>query len=103
MLRCLSLFLIAVGLVLASDAPPKEVDMQWGVKIPLRDGVHLNATVYRPHEQKEALPVIFTLTPVADGCFTLDCSLRVDGPGASRWADLLAGVASAASPSIFRR
>ncbi len=37
--------------------------MQWGVKIPLRDGVHLNATIYRPHEQIEALPVIFTLTP----------------------------------------
>jgi putative CocE/NonD family hydrolase len=47
----------------AADSLSKEVDMQWGVKIPLRDGVHLNATVYRPHEQKEPLPVIFTLTP----------------------------------------
>jgi len=37
--------------------------MQWGVKIPLRDGVHLNATLYRPHEQKDPLPVIFTFTP----------------------------------------
>jgi putative CocE/NonD family hydrolase len=40
-----------------------DVDLEWGVKIPLRDGVHLNATIYRPHEQKEGLPVIFTLTP----------------------------------------
>ena len=34
-----------------------------GVKIPLRDGVHLNATVYRPHDQKEPLPVLVELTP----------------------------------------
>jgi len=39
------------------------VDMEWGVKIPMRDGVTLNATIYRPHGQKEALPAVFTLTP----------------------------------------
>jgi putative CocE/NonD family hydrolase len=39
------------------------VDFQWGVKIPLRDGVKLNATLYRPQEQKESLPCVFTLTP----------------------------------------
>ena len=38
-------------------------DMQWGVKIPMRDGVMLNATVFQPHAQKEPLPVIFTFTP----------------------------------------
>ena len=43
--------------------PPKAVDLAWGVKIPMRDGVKLNATVYRPKGQKEALPVIFELTP----------------------------------------
>ena len=37
--------------------------MQWAVKVPMRDGVALNATVLRPHAQKEGLPVIFTLTP----------------------------------------
>jgi len=37
--------------------------MQWAVKVPMRDGVALNATVVRPHAQKEGLPVIFTLTP----------------------------------------
>jgi uncharacterized protein len=42
---------------------PDPVDFQWGVKIPLRDGVKLNATVYRPQGQSEALPCIFTLTP----------------------------------------
>src|SRR6185312_9661003 len=39
------------------------VDFQWGVKIPLRDGVRLNATLYRPQGQKDPLPCIFTLTP----------------------------------------
>ncbi len=34
-----------------------------GVKIPMRDGVTLNATVYRPAGQKEPLPVIFMPTP----------------------------------------
>ena len=56
-------FLIPARLCLADDPPAKQVDMEWGVKIPLRDGVHLNATIYRPHEQKDSLPLIFTLTP----------------------------------------
>ncbi len=38
-------------------------DMRWGVKIPMRDGVALNATVFQPHAQKDRLPVIFTFTP----------------------------------------
>ena len=69
--RILALFLIAFSLSLTtsaqkSDKPsdsPKPVDLMWAVKIPMRDGVHLNATVYRPHEQKDPLPVIFELTP----------------------------------------
>ncbi len=42
---------------------PKAVHLTWGVTIPMRDGVKLNATVYRPKDQKEGLPVIFELTP----------------------------------------
>src|SRR5262249_12459451 len=39
----------------------------WAVKIPLRDGVKLNATVYKPKAMKEPSPVVFTLTPyIAD-------------------------------------
>ena len=41
---------------------PKNVDFRWGIKIPMRDGVHLSATVYRP-KSAEPTPVIFTLTP----------------------------------------
>lgn len=45
----------------------EDVDLTWGVRIPLRDGVHLNATIYKPHDQKEPLPVIFVMTPyIAD-------------------------------------
>jgi hypothetical protein len=43
--------------------PAQNVDILSGVKIKLRDGFQLNATIYKPHEQKEPLPVIFTLTP----------------------------------------
>jgi putative CocE/NonD family hydrolase len=39
------------------------IDFQWGVKVPLRDGVKLNATLYRPLGQKDPLPCLFTLTP----------------------------------------
>ena len=38
-------------------------NMRWGVKIPMRDGVTLNATVFLPKGQKDPVPVIFTLTP----------------------------------------
>jgi len=52
-----------------SQAPEAEsdkdtaIDFQWGVKIPLRDSVRLNATLYKPQAQKDALPCVFTLTP----------------------------------------
>jgi putative CocE/NonD family hydrolase len=45
----------------APDA--EQVKFQWGVKIPLRDGVKLSATVYTPRQQKEPAPCVFTLTP----------------------------------------
>jgi len=44
-------------------AQAAKVQWQWGVKIPLRDGVRLNATVYRPAGQNEPRPCLFTLTP----------------------------------------
>lgn len=47
---------------------PREagVQLQWGLKIPMRDGVELNATFYLP-SGSEAVPAIFTMTPyIAD-------------------------------------
>lgn len=51
-----------------TDEPP--VDMQWGLKIPMRDGVQLNATVYLPHANSQRLPVIFTFTPYIGDSYT---------------------------------
>ena len=58
------------GLVLGSAlvagrlvAQEREVSIEWGVRIPLRDGTRLNATIYRPRDAAGPLPVVFTLTP----------------------------------------
>jgi len=45
-------------------------DMRWAVKIPMRDGVTLNATIFQPHAQKDPLPVIFTFTPYIGDSYT---------------------------------
>jgi putative CocE/NonD family hydrolase len=46
----------------ASASPPADYDLRWGVKIPMRDKVELNATLYLPKGSPRT-PVIFTLTP----------------------------------------
>ena len=46
-----------------TNALCQDIDILSDVKVRLRDGIRLNATVYKPHDQKTALPVIFTLTP----------------------------------------
>jgi putative CocE/NonD family hydrolase len=40
-----------------------DVRMRWGVRIPLGDGVHLNATLYLPQDHRTPTPAILTLTP----------------------------------------
>jgi putative CocE/NonD family hydrolase len=45
---------------------PADYDLRWGVKIPMRDKVELNATLYLPKTPDGSplkTPVIFTLTP----------------------------------------
>jgi len=69
----LALILLGGALVLDGVAQEKDaatVDMKWAVKIPMRDGVSLNATVFQPHVQKDALPVIFTFTPYIGDSYT---------------------------------
>ncbi len=49
-----------------SPPPPTDYDLRWGLKIPLRDKVELNATLYLPKAKDGAppkTPAIFTLTP----------------------------------------
>jgi len=57
----LSIDVAAENLPESPDAA--RVDWRWGEKIPLRDGVRLQATVYTPKGQKAPAPCIFTLTP----------------------------------------
>jgi hypothetical protein len=66
----------------AQEIPPpgSNVAMQWGVKIPMRDGVALNATFYRPQGQSEALPAVFTLTPYISDSY-LERALYFAGHG----------------------
>ncbi|ULQ51762.1 CocE/NonD family hydrolase [Flavihumibacter fluvii] len=58
-------FILSIAIIIfyLSPASAQDIDILSGVKIKLRDGVQLNATVYKPHGQKEALPVILQLTP----------------------------------------
>lgn len=55
--------IIAITISSMLPASAQDIDILSGVKIKLRDGVQLNATIYKPHEQKETLPVILQLTP----------------------------------------
>jgi len=43
------------------------IEIEWGVRVPLRDGVTLHATIFKPKPMPAPLPVVFTLTPyIAD-------------------------------------
>ncbi|MBU1189729.1 MAG: CocE/NonD family hydrolase [Gammaproteobacteria bacterium] len=66
----LSLYLLLLSLLSQAVAgndighEPSDVNFQWAVKIPMRDGVRLNATLYRPLDwQDKKLPAIVTITP----------------------------------------
>jgi putative CocE/NonD family hydrolase len=50
----------------ASPPPATDYDIKWAVKIPMRDNVELNATIYFPRTPDGSTPktpVVFTLTP----------------------------------------
>lgn len=67
------LILTDASISCAQEKTAKEepaVDLQWAVKIPMRDGVKLNATIFSGHGQKEPLPVIFTFTPYIGDSYT---------------------------------
>ena len=70
----LAITLVTSGTLQAQTPPPSstpspspaDCDLRWGVKIPMRDKVELNATLYLPKTPNGSLPktpVIFTLTP----------------------------------------
>lgn len=50
----------------APDATPPgtgNVDLEWEVRVPLRDGTTLGATIYHPSGAHDPRPCVFTLTP----------------------------------------
>lgn len=56
----------AIFIILSSQVPSagaQDIDILTGIKIPMRDSVLLNATIYKPHLQTGAIPVILQLTP----------------------------------------
>ena len=64
---------IALGIGAVTTPAPAQADpaladlsMQMNVKIPMRDGTLLNATLYRPYGETKPLPVIFMFTPYPD-------------------------------------
>jgi uncharacterized protein len=74
-MRLAAIFLLAVASIgvapskaQAENTPDSaKVELQWGVRIPLRDGVKLAATAYLLKGQSAPSPCVFTLTPyVAD-------------------------------------
>ena len=42
---------------------PGTFDLKWNVRVPMRDGCHLGATVYTPHQQVMPAPAVVMLTP----------------------------------------
>jgi len=58
---------VLAGPTLAADEAgtpdANKVELHWGVKIPLRDGVQLDATLYTPKGQSAPAACIVTLTP----------------------------------------
>ena len=57
------LFIFIILFVWCDNVISQDIDILLGNKIKLRDNVSLNATIYKPHNLKEALPVIFVVTP----------------------------------------
>lgn len=58
---------------MSEDAPtqsagdPTSVTIEWGVRIPMRDGISLHADLYRPKHVDSPLPGLLTITPyIAD-------------------------------------
>jgi hypothetical protein len=56
----------------ATESAEADVELTWGVKIPMRDGVLLNATLYRPRHASAPVPVLFRMNPYTSDSFHLE-------------------------------
>lgn len=63
----LALASLAASALHAEDDPGRaetDVQLQWGIEIPVADGTELNGTLYRPNDPSgQRLPAIVTITP----------------------------------------
>jgi putative CocE/NonD family hydrolase len=57
------LYIFIILFIWCDNIISQDIDILLGNKIKLRDNVLLNATIYKPHNLKESLPVIFVVTP----------------------------------------
>ena len=57
------LYIFIILFIWCDNVISQDIDILLGNKIKLRDNVLLNATIYKPHNLKESLPVIFVVTP----------------------------------------
>lgn len=54
-------------MVAQAGADTAQVELMYGVRVPMKDGITLSATIYKPRHQAAPLPVIFWMTPyIAD-------------------------------------
>ncbi len=59
---------LGIGQTPPPPAPANTYDLTWDVRIPMRDGVRLHASLYRPHGLAAPAPVVFNMTPyTSDG------------------------------------
>jgi putative CocE/NonD family hydrolase len=54
---------ISIGLAEEKGSKPREIEMILDQKIPMEDGIHLAAKIWKPAQMEEPLPAIFVLTP----------------------------------------
>src|SRR5690348_15588457 len=46
-----------------------DVAITWDVRVPMRDGISLNATLYRGGQPRERLPCVMSMTPYTTDAF----------------------------------
>ncbi len=56
-------FFLSFQIIGITHAKESDVEIQWALKIPVRDGVKLNATLYLPKPNLQPVPAVFTFTP----------------------------------------
>lgn len=56
-------FVLLGATAVATAAEQHDIRVQWGVRIPMRDGVELAAVVYRPADVEEPVPAVVVITP----------------------------------------